>query len=83
MNARNQELWNKGVDKSKTLIIAFNQKNYANELAKTAGIPNMPPVISDLLEDALKTYKTTDPFGFRSNVYTIESDIKFTKVKRN
>ncbi|XP_031621692.1 dimethylaniline monooxygenase [N-oxide-forming] 3-like isoform X2 [Contarinia nasturtii] len=81
MQTRNEAQWNKGIPNSKTHSIGSNIQDYANQLAETAGIPNIPTVISDIFIDSRKIYKITDPFGFRSNVYTIKSDAEFKRER--
>ncbi|XP_031628156.1 dimethylaniline monooxygenase [N-oxide-forming] 3-like isoform X2 [Contarinia nasturtii] len=79
MNTRSETLWSNGVAKSKTHVIGYAHGDYADELATTAGIQNIPRVISDMVNDVFTTIRVTDPFGFRSLIYTIESDTEFSK----
>lgn len=70
METRTKALWDKGVTKSNTHVIGFSHREYADDLATTANIKNIPPVYSDMVKDVFTTIRVGNPFGFRSIKYT-------------
>lgn len=58
----------------------ITQNNYYDDLAKTAGIENLRPVMIKLHDDSMDNF-LNDFINFRKDVYRIIDDETFIKIK--
>lgn len=72
--------WKKGYTKRQAHLMGSDQILYYNDLAKTANIVPIAPVIVKLREDSAKRI-TEDLINFRNDVYKIIDDENYIKVK--
>lgn len=82
MRAQVQIHWNKGYRKHQTHILAKEQQEYFDQLAQTADIEALPPVLAAIHFNNGAALRN-DPDGFRKYKYTIIDDKTFKKEPEN
>lgn len=82
MRAQVQVHWNKGYRKHETHILAKEQQEYFDQLAQTANIEPLPPVLAAIHFNSVAALHD-DPDGFRKYKYTIIDDKTFKRELEN
>lgn len=72
--------WQKGYKKRQAHMMGPTQTNYYDDLAKTAEIDNIKPVMTKLHEASAQRF-LEDLTNFRKDVYRIVDDETFIKIK--
>lgn len=80
MRAVTQIHWNKGYPKRNTHFLGPEQKEYFDDLAGTAGIVNLPPVLAAIHFDCRQSMMKM-PAEFRKFKYTVVDEKTFKKEK--
>lgn len=82
MRAQVQIHWNKGYRKHETHILYKEQQEYFDQLAQTADIEALPPVLAAIHFNSVSALHD-DPDGFRNYKYTIIDDKTFKREPEN
>ncbi|XP_031628582.1 senecionine N-oxygenase-like [Contarinia nasturtii] len=80
MLAKDADRRNNNIPRSRSHVLSWNHKKYYRELSNTAGITNVPEVISDIFTNGLESLKK-DAREYRTYKYIINDDGTFDKVK--